>query len=477
MRMLRCYLISLVVILLVGHFVPCSAKEKYTVRLSYPVGPKNPLPEGLKAVAVIDSGVLTEGDREGDREKKWSTIAADMIEAMVQNSAMQFGTGIGVAKRRETRAVLAEQDLKLAGLVDGPTAMRAGKLLAVQALIVSRIHVRIDIQRGTKSTIDWLGMMGQVASQMQESRTREQRPSPGYGQPPPRPQPQPLPRDNHRKPVVVRRPWDARNPNYRRDPANVYDKRYQDNYYKQKSTSVSGGLELKTRDVEEISRALTIQCSFAMIDAATGEAIVQYSPPPFQKHDKKTPHFLFGSNMDEADLDPVDMFIGELVEKATQEFVGMIVPVQVEYTYDIESKGKESDAGVRLLRADDYAGAVRMFEASLARKNEHQNVFNLGLTAELMGDRTRALQCYRQASAAERVDKEELAIYLAAKQRLADHIERIWVPKVAVPTPVPAAPAEPPTPVPAESAAPTPATPNGWSAFSDAVESSQPSNK
>src|SRR4029077_3840139 len=50
-----------------------------------------------------------------------------------------------------------------------------------------------------------------------------------------------------------------------------------------------------TREVEEISRNLTVQCSFTLIDAVTGQSIVQFSPPPYQKLDKSSPNFLFGA--------------------------------------------------------------------------------------------------------------------------------------------------------------------------------------
>lgn len=371
----------------------CAGKEKYAVTVSYWVEPKQPLPDGLKAVAVLDSGVQAQGDKSNEREKKWSTIAADMIEAMLQNGEGTNGAKLAVAKRRDTTKILAEQDLKLAGLVEGAAATRAGKLLAVQGLITSKITVRVDIQKGTKSTVDWVSLMGGMAQQFQESRDR---------------------RDTRGRRDVRsgRAPW------------------YRDNRtYKQQSTAAGGGFSMKTKDVEEISRHLTVQCSFALIDATTGQAIAQYSPPPYQKKDKASPHFLFGSSMSEADLDPVDHFIGELVERATQEFVGMLVPVRVECKYDLVGKGKDGEAGIRSLRADDYRTAIEHFEVELTKKpKEHETAFAMGVTYELMGDRDRALECYRRAAAMEDVDKDDLVVYLAAKQRLTDHLGRIVQP-------------------------------------------------
>ncbi len=421
------------VVLLTAAVAGCSGKERYTVTIRYAVAPRQPLPPGLKAVAVIDSGVQTIGAQQDDRDKKWSLVAADMIEAMLQGAAQRYGTGPVVAKRRETSRILAEQDLKLAGLVDGPTATRAAKLLDVQGLITSRITVRIDVQKGTKSTIDWASIMGGVVHDMQEAR--------GARRPPPR--------------------YAPRDPRYARYP---YDPRVRNPYvYRRETTASGGGVTLHTKEVEEISRHLTVQCSFSLIDAATGQALGQYSPPPYQKTDTRSPHFLFGSAVTEADLDPVDHFIGELVERAVQEFVGMFVPTEVECRYELTGRGKEAEAAIRALRADDYATAIAGFEAALRKKpNEHEHVFAMGVTYELMGDRERALECYRRAAAMEDVDKDELARYLAAKTRLTEHMGRILRPAGQGPSP-PAGPTrvEPPPPATA-SPAPPPAPARYW---------------
>lgn len=440
----------------------CAAKEKYTATLSYTVAPKQPLPEGLKAVAVLDSGVQAQGANGDDREAKWSTIAADMIEAMLQSGSAMSGTPLAVAKRRDTKKILVERDLKLSGLVDGPTATRAGKLLAVQGLITSKITVRIDVQKGTKSTVDWVSMMGGVTRQLQESRDR-------------------------RDTKVRRDPRYVRDPRYTRDPRYAYDPRYRDNRtYQQKSTAAGGGFQMKTKDVEEISRHLTVQCSFALMDATTGQAIAQYSPPPYQKKDKASPNFLFGSSMSEADLDPVDHFIGELVERATQEFVGMLVPVRIDCKYELVGKGKPGEAGIRALRADDYKTAIEQFQAELAKKpKEHETAFAMGVAYELAGDREQALECYRRAASMEGVDKDTLPVYLAAKERLTDHIGRIVQPSATPPAVPPVVNREAPPATPAPPSAPSappveqrePARPADRSAWHFTAASSSPASQ
>ena len=49
----------------------------------------------------------------------------------------------------------------------------------------------------------------------------------------------------------------------------------------------------------------------------------------------------------------------------------------------------------------------------------------MGVTCELLGDFEKALGYYRQAASMEDVDEEELAVYLAAKNRLTAHMGRI----------------------------------------------------
>ncbi|MBP7934357.1 MAG: hypothetical protein KA354_06880 [Phycisphaerae bacterium] len=446
MRLGGC-LVAAAILLAVGHWIPCEARERQAVTISYVVGPPQPLPDGLKAVAVIDSGVKTEGARQDDRERKWSTIAADMIESMLQNG-VQFGSPVVVAKRRETQKVLAERDLKLAGLVEGEVAARAGKLLDVQGLVTSRITVRVDVEKSSKSTVDWLSIMGGFADQIGEVRSPRARDREGevrrprvYGQPryvydpreayshdprysvdPRMVRIRPLPGSPYAPvgPVVVVPPGPAVVP---APPVTSLSGR-----------AASGGLTLKTKEVEEISRHLTVQCSFCLIDAVTGAAIVQYSTTPIQKKDTKSPDFFFGGSIDEGDLDPVDHFIGELVERATQEFAGQVVPIRVRYSTEVVGHGKAGEGAVRALRADDYAAAFRGFAARLRKEPEEADTaYAMGVVAELMSDPVGALELYRRAASTAGVDKEELAVYMAAKERLTAHLHRILVPLASQP--------------------------------------------
>jgi hypothetical protein len=375
--------------------MPSFAKEKQTVTVSYMLGSGKSLPPDIKAVAVIDSGVESiDGIKGNSREKKWSMIAADMIEAMIQGEG-DAASGLTLVQRRATKQILDEQDLQLAGIVEGDAALRAGKLLAVQGLIESKIHINIDTKRSTKSTIDWGGILGGAMQQQ--------------GQPP-------------RRDPRYRNDRDGR----RGDRDNPYRRQHDHGGRSEERRSAGGGLRIDTREVEEISRNLSVQCSFCLVDATTGAAVLRYSTPVIHKTDKKSPDFLFGGMMEQGDLDPVDHFIGELVERACRDFVGMMAPTRVSVTYELVGRGKKGEQAIRALRADDVRSAAQLFEESYRDDpDEYDQLFALGVTFELAGDFPRALECYRQLVAHKEMDEDDLPMYMEAKNRLTDHMERI----------------------------------------------------
>ena len=338
----------------------CASKESYSAHISYVLEPTKPLPEGLNAVAIIDAGVEA-SDAEGKdeaRAKKWATIAANMMEQMIQDSAGKLNVNIKVAKRQDTAKIMAEKNMKVAGLVEGGVAAQTAKLLDVQGLITSKLNIRVEVLEGKQRTVSAASVAAWAG--------------------------------HH---------WGG------------------------------GAGSVDTEEVSKISRNLTVQCSFTLMDLA-GQALVQFSPPPFRKYDKKSPGPVFGSSKTEADLDSVDGIIGELVEQGTREFVSTIVPTQVDYAYELESSGgkgaKASAQGIRSLRSEDFEGAVQAFKAAIAEDPEdHKSAFALGVTYELSKNWEGALKAYRQALGMPGVGKEDQAMYTAAKDRVAAHKDRI----------------------------------------------------
>ncbi len=139
---------------------PAIAKERQNVTISYMLKPSENLPDNVKTVAVIDSGVQSDEEKNSLREKRWSHIGADMIEAMLNSQSNGPDSRVTVVNRRVTKQILAEQDMQLAGLVEADTASKVGKLLAVQGLITSKMTIHVDVRKRSKTRIDWIGILG-----------------------------------------------------------------------------------------------------------------------------------------------------------------------------------------------------------------------------------------------------------------------------------------------------------------------------
>src|ERR1043166_4273900 len=283
--------ISCVAILLsFGLATLAPAKEKYPVTISYTLLPERLLPPNIHSLAFLDAGVeITDGGNEADRSQRWSVITAQMIEAMLLDASQLGPTGPKVMRRDATTRILQEKGLHLEGIVEGPPAERAGKLLSVDGLIMSRIVVHIDTHRQEKDVVDWRGILASVNVEVAH---------------------------NH----------------------DVHFHSYDGYPYHEHGTHVGVHVGLPVRTISEIRSSLTVQCSFALVDAATGRILAQSAPPPYHTTDAAEPNFIFSRHIDQADLDPVDHFIGELVEHAAGDFVGMLVPTRVSVTYTVIGK-------------------------------------------------------------------------------------------------------------------------------------------
>jgi len=165
--------------------------------------------------------------------------------------------------------------------------------------------------------------------------------------------------------------------------------------------SRGGGGGVETEEIEKVSRNITVQCRFALIDAATGKVLIDHVSPTLRKTDKTKTSPFFGASKTEAELTPRDEIIGELVEKEVRKFIGRFMPCQVEETIEVRpSKNEACKAGVRLLAAGEYDQAIKMFEDAIAASEEGKDkyaVFGLGVAYEAKGDLEKALKTYRDA--------------------------------------------------------------------------------
>ncbi len=163
-----------------------ASKESMTVSLAYTLKPTEQLPEGLTTVAVNESDVEAweAGTEDADRAKKWSRMSADMIEAMINDSHKEGLTPLTVAKRRETKNVMAENDMAAAGLTQSSgNAGAPAKLADVQGLIKSKLNIRNEVKKGKQRTINaasfsawggsyWGGGSGSVDTEEVETVSR-----------------------------------------------------------------------------------------------------------------------------------------------------------------------------------------------------------------------------------------------------------------------------------------------------------------
>lgn len=416
------------------------ARETVDVVISYVIAPAHPLPAGLSAVAVIDPAVRSTEENATAREQKWAAIAADMVEAMLVSAQESYGSPLAVMDRRNMRLLLEEQDLRAAGVIDSTVAQRLGGLLAVQGLITGRIRIQIDEDRSTKRTLDWGGLLGGLVTGLTESHSHRA----ADGPPTQRRSDRSTRAEESRSPSRPRRAGTAAEGRdsrvrrvYRRRPP---DPRYveRDPRRDRREHAVFGPPVFPAAEVEEISRHLTVQCAFSLIDAVTGQTIMTYAPPPFQKTDRKSPDFLFGSLLGETELNPVDHFIGELVERGAREFVGRLVPVEVECAYTLEGRKSAGEKGIDALRAQDYEAALAHFQAAVSKyPDKPENLFALGATYEILGRPEEALDAYRRAAASEDANKEARPVYRSAATRLADHLGRIVRPAPPPDAPIP----------------------------------------
>jgi hypothetical protein len=275
-----------------------------------------------------------------DTEKKWANIAANMIAGLVDEAARKYGVKLAVADRQNVARIMKEKDLAMAGITDGAKAAEAARLLNVQGMISSRITVNVEKYTGKGRTVTGANMLAWA----REARNRER-------------------------------------------GGNVQ--------------AGGTGSRLKTEEIEKVSRNITVQCRFSLVDAATGKILVDLVSPPMQRTDRTRTRPFFGSSKTEAELTPRDEIIGEMVEDEVREFIGLFLPSQAENTIEVRpGKSEASKAGVRLLAAGDYDEAARKLQNALSTgrgAKDKLTVFALGVACEAAGKLNQAENYYRDA--------------------------------------------------------------------------------
>ena len=130
--------------------VGCGSTEKATVVIEYALNPSKGLPPGMNNVAILDAQVNEVTDR------KWSELAANGLQDMIQDSNDRYGTNLRLADRKHTASVMQESDLAAAGMVASETPGKLAQVLGVQGLVMAEINVKVEKHKGKGTTISGL---------------------------------------------------------------------------------------------------------------------------------------------------------------------------------------------------------------------------------------------------------------------------------------------------------------------------------
>ncbi len=142
-RLMVVALFSGVVLAAVG----CGSTEKATVAFEYALSPSKGLPQGMNTVAIMDATVNEATD------KKWSEMAANYLQELIQDSNDRYGTNLRVADRKHTSTVMKENDMAAAGLTASANPGKIAKLLNVQGTIMAEINVKVRVDKGKGRTL------------------------------------------------------------------------------------------------------------------------------------------------------------------------------------------------------------------------------------------------------------------------------------------------------------------------------------
>ncbi len=179
---------------------------------------------------------------------------------------------------------------------------------------------------------------------------------------------------------------------------------------------------VQTGEIETVSRHMTVQTSFKLVDAANNNVWEYYQPPMYSATDATTASPIFGSSATAAELPREDKIIASLVQRGAQEFVSRLMPCRITWSAEVESSlNNECVEGVRMLRGQAYGAALAHFRAALANDpGDDRAAYGAGVACEASGQYQEALGYYRQACAG-----RNSADYRNARDRMNAYADRI----------------------------------------------------
>jgi hypothetical protein len=176
-----------------------------------------------------------------------------------------------------------------------------------------------------------------------------------------------------------------------------------------------GGGDIDTSEVETVTRNMTVQTEFKLVDTGNNRIWEHYAPKTFRATDRTKASPIFGSSHTEAELTPRDAIIATLVEKGARAFISRLMPCRVDVEAEVvSSRNTCCIRGVKQLRAEAFEDAVFSFKNALAdNPDDHRAAYGAGVACEASGQYDDALRFYKQACAG-----KESRVYREARDRM-----------------------------------------------------------
>lgn len=157
---------------------------------------------------------------------------------------------------------------------------------------------------------------------------------------------------------------------------------------------------VRVKKVGKVTRHITVQCRFSLVDATDGKIIIEHVSRPLSRTDKTKPRRFFGSSKTEAEMTPRDQIVADAIEREARTFIGLFFPVERKVSIAVRASGNDDcEDGVKLLAVGDYDEAVRMFKRAIADDDDGDKYasFAMGVACEAKGELDEAVKHYRLA--------------------------------------------------------------------------------
>jgi tetratricopeptide (TPR) repeat protein len=135
----------------------CSKSPVAMVDFTYHLSPKSPLSEQYMRIAVRNTRI--EGTGEFD-QKKWSEMAADMIQHNLERASEEHNIPLKLVDREHMKMAVEEKDMAAAGITDSGDDVASSALAGAAAIITSKVTIKIDKQKGKGRTVDAFSAFG-----------------------------------------------------------------------------------------------------------------------------------------------------------------------------------------------------------------------------------------------------------------------------------------------------------------------------